>query len=632
MPQPDTFPGGPCRKRMPGFEKELEMGMKQKKSIRGMLAGIGIADWILFAAVALFCFFCFQQRDLLHTAGCSVGYLNGHFADFYDYCGSFDIHPSYMPTVYVLFALWNLPMKLFGILKTPTEDIALAAILWSKALPCLVYLVSGIVICRICLVLSMGQKKARLCAFACLTMPIAFYDQFIFGQYDIFMTICVLMGLLSYLKKKDIGFIAWFALAVTFKYTALVIFLPLLLLREKRVFRILAACVLLLLPLALEFLLYRGSAGFSNYVFGIGSSGDTPTGYIFSAGIFTGFQLSARYLSVSLVVLIYGCILGWAYFTRPEGEREEAGWAFYLSCLSFFVLFGLAKWHPQWLLFAVPFWVISAFMNRETKIFMVIDLLFMLFFVMFLVETIPNNVDQAMINHGVLSGLVGGDIGMKRIMSDYIGFLPDELCLSLISMIMLVYALFKHPRYLAAEPDAEVNCVGWLRARFLLGVGFFVIPAWLCLRAAMSPPYAGYQVAMEAADGAWVLDEVGDGISERFLARGDVLDLLQFRVYVNGRINDGYIKLTLKDEEGAVLYEEDWETDGLVDGSIINARIGGLPVRKNSLYEALFEITQANGDFRLSIPTQSLKENTSECAMSGREKMNFRLAMTVYER
>ena len=54
-----------------------------------------IWDYVAFAAIAVFCFLVFQQSDLLHTAGCSYGYLNGHFRDFYDYCGTFDIHPAY---------------------------------------------------------------------------------------------------------------------------------------------------------------------------------------------------------------------------------------------------------------------------------------------------------------------------------------------------------------------------------------------------------------------------------------------------------------------------------------------------------------------------------------------------------
>ena len=153
-----------------------------------------IWDYVAFAAIAVFCFLVFQQSDLLHTAGCSYGYLNGHFRDFYDYCGTFDIHPAYMPSFYLIFAIWNIPMRLFGIVTFPTENLPVLAILWAKLLPCLIYVASGVLIYHIAILAGMGSKKSKLCAYACLTMPVAFYAQFIFGQYDIIMTFCVLLG------------------------------------------------------------------------------------------------------------------------------------------------------------------------------------------------------------------------------------------------------------------------------------------------------------------------------------------------------------------------------------------------------------------------------------------------------
>ena len=173
-----------------------------------------IWDYVAFAAIAVFCFLVFQQSDLLHTAGCSYGYLNGHFRDFYDYCGTFDIHPAYMPSFYLIFAIWNIPMRLFGIVTFPTENLPVLAILWAKLLPCLIYVASGVLIYHIAILAGMGSKKSKLCAYACLTMPVAFYAQFIFGQYDIIMTFCVLLGVYYYLKKKDIWFIFWFAIAI----------------------------------------------------------------------------------------------------------------------------------------------------------------------------------------------------------------------------------------------------------------------------------------------------------------------------------------------------------------------------------------------------------------------------------
>lgn len=596
-------------------------------------------DYLIFGVVAAVCFFCFQQRDLLHTTGCSVGYLNGHIRDFYDYCGTFDIHPSYMPTTYILFAVWNIPMRLLGFLTVPTEDITLVATMWSKALPCLLYLLSGFLIYRIGMEIGMGTKKSKYCVYACLTMPVAFYDQFIFGQYDIFMTACVLLGLYYYLKKKDLWFIFWFAIAVTFKYTALTIFLPMLLLRQKNVWKVIGSCILLVIPLALEVLFYRGSPVFQNYVFGIGSSGDNPTGYILNAGIDIGFGLSAMRYQVSLVVLLYGVILGTAYFTSPRDDKDCVKWVFYLSCLTFFALFGLSKWHPQWLLFAVPFWVISAFMHKDTKIFMIIDLLLMGLFVVFLVQMVPNNVDQAMINKGVLGGLVDGEIGTKLTMADLVGRLDRTLCVSAISMIMLVYAVFKHPRYCLSDMSQMTECMGWMRTRFLCGVGFFVIPAFVCLAAAMRPPYAGYQVGGDTSFTLLDLEETGDTFSQRFRSTGTKLDQIQFNVYVNNQINDGYLKLTLKEcaldprEEDRILYEMAWNTDSWYDGERVKADFGGFAVEEGRYYEVQFEIQAAYGDYRLSLPycESNVTGDSEEYVLVDGRRKDYQMLMTVYQ-
>lgn len=608
--------------------------MNQKRKLSAAIAEkpLLIWDYLVFAVLAVFCFLVFQQSDLLHTAGCSYGYLNGHFRDFYDYCATCGIHPAYMPTFYIVFAVWNIPMRLFGVVTAPTEDLPLLAIMWAKLLPCLLYLASGVLIYRIAMLTGMGSRKSKLCVYACMTAPVAFYAQFIFGQYDIMMTFCVLLALYYYLKKKDFWFVFWFAVAMTFKYSALLLFLPLLLYRQKNVWKIVGSCVLLVIPFALEYLFYRGSPMFGAYVFGLGgSAGSSPTGYIMNAGFYTGFELSAIHYEVSLAVLAFGVLCAWCYFTKPSGEQNFINTTFYISCLAFFVLFGLAKWHPQWLLFAVPFWVISAFLHKDTRIFMILDLIFMVVYTIFNVEMIPNNVDQAMFNHGILGSLVNGNIGTELMMCDLIGVLDRSLCLSVLTMMMLVYALFKHPRYCAEQPSCEVSCMGWLRTRFLGGVAVFVVPAFICFAAYFTAPHAGYQV--EDTSGQAVMTQLGDTVSQTFCSQGSSIDKIRFVVGVNDRVNTGYVKLTLKDSSDQILYEEDWEVSGWLEDRIVTASLNGVPVQEGAYYTAVFEVTQAVGDFAVSIyhSDGSVTGDKKEIAEADGKKQDYQLEMIVYQ-
>lgn len=589
-------------------------------------------DYLIFLILAGICFFSFQQNDLLHTAGCSYGYLNGHILDFYDYCGSYGIHPSYMPSMYLIFAIWNIPMRLLGVVTVPTDQIPLIAVMWAKILPCILYMLSGIVIYAICMEIGMGQKKSKICTYASLTMPIGFYAQFIFGQYDIFMVFCILLGVYFYLKNKDFYFIFWFGIAITFKYSALLIFLPLLLLKTKSEWRIIMGCVGAAIPYAIEFLLYKGSEGFSNYAFGIGSSGDNPTGYIFNADMFTGYQLGHVQFPVSLVIVAFGVICALAYFTRVREKKEQIKWTFYLCCLVCFVLFGMAKWHPQWLLMAVPFWVISAFIHKDTKIFMIIDLIFMLIFTIFNVTMIPNNVDQAMLNYGIFGKLLGGDIGTKLSMANIIGKLDPMICVSMITMIMLVYGLFKHPKYCVEDFSARVNCMGWIRVRFVVGVAIFVVPAFMCMYAALTGTKPAYQVTSN--DGGVVIEQKDDAVIQQFVSRGTVIDQIQFPISVSGRANQADLRLTLREQKTKKeLYSETMNASEWWDGKLVQVFTDDIPVEQEEVYEVIFEVEPREPYTALVLYKDSKMptNNEKEKAIVNGEEQDYQIQMIVYQ-
>ncbi len=589
-------------------------------------------DYILFALIAGVCFLSFQQRDLLHTAGCSYGYLNGHILDFYDYDASMGIHPSYMPSIYVLFAIWNIPMRLFGIIRVPDENLRFVAIMWAKILPCLVYLLCGAVIYRICMEIGMGNKKSKICMYAALTMPIAVYAQFIFGQYDSFMLLCILLGILFYLRGEDGKFIFWFSLSITFKYSSLLLFLPLLLLRQKDIWKIVRSCILVLVPYLIEFAIYYPSETFRAYAFGIGSAGDNPTGYVFEASLFTGFELSGHQYPVYLTIVVFGVVCALGYFTRLETKADLCKWCFYLSGLSFFVLFGLCKWHPQWLLLAVPFWTIGAFMNRETNVFLVIDILFMLFYTMFNVTMIPENVDQAMLNNGIFKWLFDGDLGTEVTMAELMGKLEPDLLLSMLTMIMLVYALFQHPKYCRSDLRTGADeCMGWIRVRLVGGTAIFVVPAFLCMAAYFTSPDPSFQTK-EIHGFVTELQDARE-VSQVFYSEGTSVDKIQYQIAINGQNNAETMRVSLRDyETGEILYSETFQTSGWRELEIKNVKTGGIAVEDGRRYEVVFQLENPSAENTLNLLyTYDGQENPEEYACIDGKKKDYNIRMNIYQ-
>ncbi len=127
-------------------------------------------DYIIFAALAVVCFLTFQQGDIMHTAGCSYGYLQGHFWDFYEWDAyQYNMWGSYMPSTYLVFAFWNIPIKLLGIVTCPERFAANTAVLmWYKLLPVSLYLVSGYLIYKISVLMYFSRRRLVSSASLCL--------------------------------------------------------------------------------------------------------------------------------------------------------------------------------------------------------------------------------------------------------------------------------------------------------------------------------------------------------------------------------------------------------------------------------------------------------------------------------
>lgn len=431
-----------------------------------------IWEYFLIFMVLFLCFFSFQQGDILHTAGSSFGLLYGHILDFYDYNEAGGLLDAYMISTYIVFAIWNIPLRLMHIGQTPTMNFSTGAVMWFKFLPVIFYFLCALVIIKIAKMQNFGTKNTKLAAIAFITMPTAVFSQFIFGQYDSITLFFVLLGYYYYLKDKELAFIFSFGMAITFKYFALLVFLPLLLMKEKNIWKIILSGILVCLPFLIETLLYIQSEGYK-YVTGFGA-----TGYIFNASIDLGPD------KISLVVLLVGVICAYSYFQPIDvnDSKEVFKWSLFMINLIMFAIFGLCPWHPQWLLLMTPFLVLATFINKNMKIHLILDVILFVFEIMYTVNYWSDHVDQALVKLGIWGKYLANNIGQNLMMKDIYIVKDLNLLISLFSGVLLISVLFKHPKYTKEEYNLDIKeSVGWIRTRFLAGMLFFLVPMGLCI-------------------------------------------------------------------------------------------------------------------------------------------------------
>lgn len=602
--------------------KSVQTSTKQLSFRRDFIEGpLQLYDWIIFIFFAFCCFFIFQQGDILHTGGSAIAYLNGHIWDFYDYNKVYMVGNNYLPSTYILFAIWDIPLRLFGIVTIPTENVHYYVLMWYKLLPCLFYIACGYLMYKIGLEIGFGSKKAKLCAYAFLTTPIGFFSQFLFGQYDIFTVFFVLLGIYYYIKDDTFKFILFFSIAITFKYFAFFVFVPLLLLREKNIMKDIRNVVCVFIPLAAEVGFYFHSEAFHTGVFGFGA-----TNYIFAAAI------PITISEIRLVIVGFLLVCGWAAFTQAKDYADEIKWAVYFCNIIAFIFFGLSFWHPQWLLFAVPLWVLGTFMNKRSDIFFVLDLLAMFFYIGFTVNIWTGNVDQSLFSLGILKKFAGNIDATKYTMQKLFLIHDPGLWFSAFSSILLINAIFKHPKFCVEDFQESIDHFwGYVRARFVLGVSIFIVPAFACLILSNTMPIYVFNPDISEAS---VLGPITTErqVAQVFTASTDTLSEIDGYFATYSRTNDSKLKLTIQDMSNQkTLYSADVDVPDLQDNAYSEIKFSPINMTKGGQYKISFTASETNDNDYVTI--YRTKENSDEntgYAIVDNSKQDYNLCIRIY--
>ncbi|MBO4389655.1 MAG: hypothetical protein J5825_02195, partial [Lachnospiraceae bacterium] len=497
-----------------------------------------------------------------------------------------------------------------GTLKT-----SFGSYLYYEMLPVTFYVLSAAVFCEIAKLLGFQMRRRRLLGYAALTVPLALYSQFIFCQYDIFTVFFVLLGIYFYLKGDLLKFALLFGFAITFKYFALAIFVPMLLLKEKNPLKILLYLILAaVIPVAEVALCWHEQAfldhvlGFTaiRYVMGdflklVGGSGKrevllsvgplfqhflsiggsraseavsagnslVQSASVLGASSASGISLagaagsSASFLQVLRalpynLIIAAGLCIG-AYFTRVKNRLEEAKWiAFYGSAMCFAV-FGFMFWHPQWLLFVLPFYTLSFFLQKKPGRFVFCELILMLVFCMYVVNKWMGDLDQTMMEKGLLGALVAGQTGTETMMRDIYGYYSVTVLKFAVSVMMMVMGLLSFPKFLIGEIGEEPpHLLGWIRFRWSAGLLIYLWPALTCLLLAFIPPYCTFSSMVLSGHLPGITPE--SWLSEVFTVKTDDARYLEFYAYDYDRENTGELIAVVRDlETGEELGEQHYD-------------------------------------------------------------------------
>lgn len=306
-------------------------------------------DWLFLCVLAFFALCGLLFDDIVFTTHHGINFWNSGFLKFYAYNNeNTPWGAAYLMPIYLVFAVWDFPIWLVE--KITGSVIATGASpipwLWAKLLPVIFLLLCAKVIYKICLELGTSKTNALQAVFLFFSSASVLVPSVVIAQYDCISLFFILLAVLYYLRDDEKKFLLFFSVAVSMKYFALIVFIPLILIREKNLIRIFC-------KLVITFAIAAFCILYSKII-------DDPVP-ISLATSYKYFFLETGIGNARIFVMSYCVLCLTLYFSNFSKEQIKNS-AIWICMVSFGILFlcGLLNiYHYHWTVLWIPFIAIT---------------------------------------------------------------------------------------------------------------------------------------------------------------------------------------------------------------------------------------------------------------------------------
>ena len=329
---------------------------------------------LIYAAISLVLFYSYIYNDILETTRMGIRFWEDLFAGrirfFYNEFVSMspvayakDVQGVYDFPIYILFAIWDFPLYLISRYGSIDVFQSVGCMIWIKTMLLVFSILFAIALYRLAVSIGLKEEQALLACILFYTSNLFMTSIIVLSAYDITALYFTILGVTYWIRNDRKGFILNFMLAIPLKMFALLIFLPLLLLREKNIWKILSYTLLALSPILIFRILIPCSGN------GIGfrlsdmlhSTDLSNLALLYAITYHSEMVLGEIYYSV----IGFGILMAVCYFIRLETGRQYAKWGIYVCFVSYAILFTTCVSHPYWIIIMTPFTVLLAMMNRR---------------------------------------------------------------------------------------------------------------------------------------------------------------------------------------------------------------------------------------------------------------------------
>jgi len=198
------------------------------------------------------------------------------------------------------------------------------------------------------------------------------------------------------------------AIAIPLKLFPVFIYLPLLLLCEKKIINLTKHCLIGFSGYIISNILFLGSPAFKEASKFSGSM--LPR--FFEVAIPSPFGV------ISLFILIFAALCMFCCVKKIKNDKEYEYYTIYIPLFIYSVFFTIVLWHPQWVILLVPFWVLAMFTFNNIKTSIIISIFLSIGYLLIITGAFYSNVDINLLDFGLLPQITGKTVGLQYSLND----------------------------------------------------------------------------------------------------------------------------------------------------------------------------------------------------------------------
>lgn len=230
--------------------------------------------------------------------------------------------------------------------------------------------------------LKIEKEQIKWMDFLFLTSVLVALPVFHIAQTDALYLFFMLKGFHALIKGDTKKFLLWFAGSISFKVISLFIFLPLVLLLEKRIFYVLRNVILGCVVIPIQYAWYAVIRALNKVFFPVvesvveaGITTETVAetevsqygfySHFYHKSLYFEFPAVRKGYTASLLIFLFVLFCIWCYAQKKEESREWQQKCLYTAAISLSLFFVMASPSPYWIVIMYPFVYLLIYTNYD---------------------------------------------------------------------------------------------------------------------------------------------------------------------------------------------------------------------------------------------------------------------------